>query len=203
MEIHGAVTAEILWRGNRTNGDADWDMGITQEKNNFPPTLYGSGRINPTQNLVDAFPMANGYPITDTSNSGYDALNPYANRDPRLTNYILYNGSTYKGKTIITGLYADSENKTDDGLNKIGTSTRTGYYLRKLLREDCNPLLVLDIICASFYVRIVIQIRVLLTLSIISRYVLDIRKSFWLMLKQLTTLGDLPVLVEILIAHTM
>ena len=127
----GSVTAEIIWRGNRTNGDADWDMGITQEKNNFPPTLYGSGRINPTQNLVDAFPMANGYPISDAVNSGYDASNPYVNRDPRLTDYVLYNGSTYKGKTIITGLYADSENKTDDGLNKIGTSTRTGYYLRK------------------------------------------------------------------------
>lgn len=133
----GEVTAEILWRGNRTNGDADWDMGITQEKNNFPPTLYGSGRINPTQNLVDAFPMANGFPITDV-NSGYSANNPYANRDPRLTEYILYNESEYKGKKIITGLYADSENKTDDGLNRIGTSTRTGYYLRKLLREDCS-----------------------------------------------------------------
>ena len=130
----GSVTAEIIWRGNRTNGDADWDMGITQEKNNFPPTLYGSGRINPTQNLVDAFPMANGYPISDAVNSGYDASNPYVNRDPRLTDYVLYNGSTYKGKTIITGLYADSENKTDDGLNKIGTSTRTGYYLRKPVR---------------------------------------------------------------------
>ncbi|WP_300811909.1 RagB/SusD family nutrient uptake outer membrane protein [uncultured Bacteroides sp.] len=134
----GEVTAEILWRGNRNNGTADYDMGITQEKNNFPPTLYGSGRINPTQNLVDAFPMANGYPITDV-NSGYSASNPYANRDPRLTEYILYNESEYKGKKIITGLYADSDNKTDDGLNRIGTSTRTGYYLRKLLREDCSP----------------------------------------------------------------
>ena len=55
-----------------------------------------------------------------------------------MTEYILYNESEYKGKKIITGLYADSENKTDDGLNRIGTSTRTGYYLRKLLREDCS-----------------------------------------------------------------
>lgn len=56
----GEVPAEILWRGNKSNGTADWDIGIQLEKNNFPPTLYGSGRINPTQNLVDAFPMANG-----------------------------------------------------------------------------------------------------------------------------------------------
>lgn len=134
----GAVTAEILWRGNKTNGSADWDMGITQEKDNFPPTLYGSGRINPTQNLVDAFPMANGYPIADKANSGYSENTPYEGRDPRLEKYILFNGAKFKDKTIVTGLYPDGDNKQDNGLNQLSTSTRTGYYMRKLLREDCN-----------------------------------------------------------------
>lgn len=134
----GAVPKEILWRGNKSNGTADYDMGITQEKNNFPPTLYGSGRINPTQNLVDAFPMANGYPIGDVK-SGYKAKDPYVGRDPRLKEYILYNGSSYKSTTIITGSYKDADGKLDNGLNHLNTSTRTGYYLRKLLREDCNP----------------------------------------------------------------
>lgn len=133
----GEVPPEILWRGNKSNGTEDWDMGITQEKNNFPPTFYGSGRINPTQNLVDAFPMANGYPISETA-SGYSSNDPYAGRDPRLTNYILYNGVTFKDKVLVTGNYADSDNKQDNGLNYLSTSTRTGYYLRKLLREDCN-----------------------------------------------------------------
>lgn len=131
----GAVPPEILWRGNKTNGDADWDMGLQQERDNFPPTLYGKGRINPTQNLVDAFPMANGYPISDATNSGYSTVSPYTNRDPRLNEYILYNGAKYKDKEIITGTYTDNNN---DGLNKQSTSTRTGYYLRKLLRDDCN-----------------------------------------------------------------
>ncbi|MCK9159929.1 MAG: RagB/SusD family nutrient uptake outer membrane protein [Bacteroidaceae bacterium] len=131
----GAVPPEILWRGNKTNGDSDWDMGLQQEKDNFPPTLYGKGRINPTQNLVDAFPMANGYPISDAVNSEYSISNPYVNRDPRLDKYIIYNGAKYKDKEIITGTYVSDNN---DGLNKQSTSTRTGYYLRKLLREDCN-----------------------------------------------------------------
>lgn len=131
----GAVPAEILWRGDRTNGDADWDMGLQQERENFPPTLYGKGRINPTQNLVDAFPMANGYPITDTDNSGYSKTSPYTNRDPRMGKYIIYDGATYKEKKIITGIYTENNN---DGLNEQNTSTRTGYYMRKLLREDCN-----------------------------------------------------------------
>ncbi len=134
----GATTAEILWRGNKSNGVADWDMGIRQEKDNFPPTLYGYGRINPTQNLVDAFSMENGYPITDKANSGYSESDPYAGRDPRLEKYILFNGVKFKDNTIITGLYPDENNKLDNGLNQLSTSTRTGYYMRKLLREDCS-----------------------------------------------------------------
>lgn len=131
----GECPKEIIWRGNKTNGADDWDLGLNQEADNFPPSLYGKGRINPTQNLVDAFPAANGYPITD-ERSGYDDLDPYSNRDPRLDLYIIYNGCKYKGATINTDITTANN---DNGLNKIGNSTRTGYYMKKLLREDCNP----------------------------------------------------------------
>ena len=129
----GECPPEILWRGSMNKGTEDYAFGLNQEVQNYPPTLYGNGRINPTQNLVDAFPMANGYPITDPS-SGYTASDPYAGRDPRLAEYVLYNGVTYNGTQIITGTYSSDNN----GLNKISTSTRTGYYLRKLLRDDCS-----------------------------------------------------------------
>ena len=77
----------MLWRnGKNTNS---YDLEVAQ----FPPSILGGGQINPTQNLVDAFPMANGYPITDP-NSGYNAQDPYKNRDPRLNLYIVVNGST-------------------------------------------------------------------------------------------------------------
>ncbi len=129
----GAVPAEILWRGNRNNGTEDYAFGLNQERDNFPPTMYGWGRINPTQNFVDAFPMANGYPITDP-NGGYDANAPYAGRDPRLSEYVIYNGSTYAGNQIVTGSYGTDDN----ALNRTSNSTRTGYYMKKLLRDDCN-----------------------------------------------------------------
>lgn len=120
---------EVVWRG--TVGDSN-DL----ESNNYPPSLYGKGRVNPTQNLVDAFPMANGYPITDP-NSGYDPTNPYANRDPRLSTYILINGSTMGVNN--TPINTQSDANTLDGLNREnGASTTTGYYLRKLLRDDVN-----------------------------------------------------------------
>lgn len=125
---------EILWR-------ADRQKNATQERENYPPTLYGNGRVNPSQNLVDAFPMRSGRPITD-ANSGYDAKNPYAGRDPRLANTVIYNGSIFhtKNAEIITGNYPNSNDESNDNLNYGGSSTRTGYYLKKLLRDDVVPL---------------------------------------------------------------
>lgn len=119
---------EIIWRTDVVETN---DL----EKRNFPPTLFGEGEINPTQNLVEAFPMANGYPISDPM-SGYDPSNPYANRDPRLNHYVVVNQSTAgaNNTTIVTA----ADGTTNDALNAVETSTRTGYYLRKLLRQDVN-----------------------------------------------------------------
>ena len=126
----GTNTDEVLWRSNRGESSS-------MEEDMYPPTLFGKGRVNPSQNLVDAFPMANGLPITDP-NSGYDPQNPYANRDPRLDLYIIHDGSKFKGATITTAVDGTDNN----AMGKFeGQSTRTGYYLKKLLVEDvnCNP----------------------------------------------------------------
>ena len=121
---------EICWRGVV-------DERHNYEESNYPPSLLGSGRVNPTQNLVDAFPMANGYPISAAA-SGYDPNNPYENRDPRLKAYIVCNGDKIgANETPINTAYDNTE--TLDGINREnGKSTKTGYYLRKLLREDVN-----------------------------------------------------------------
>ncbi|NLU28444.1 MAG: RagB/SusD family nutrient uptake outer membrane protein [Bacteroidales bacterium] len=102
------------------------------EVNNFPPSLFGNGSVNPSQNLVDAFPMANGYPINHAE-SGYDPLDPYKNRDPRLSLYIVYNKSKMSNKLIVT-----AQGGKIDAKDSTSTSTRTGYYLRKFIREDVN-----------------------------------------------------------------
>lgn len=121
----GENTKEWLWRTN-----AGESSGM--EETNFAPTLFGNGRINPSQNLVDAFPMANGYPITDP-NSGYDPQDPYANRDPRFEKFIIHNNSSYGGQTIVTAVDGNDNN----AMNKFdGKSTRTGYYMKKLLCES-------------------------------------------------------------------
>ena len=65
----GANPNEMLWRNSK---DA---TAYELEQAQFPPSLYGSGQINPTQNLVNAFPMANGYPIT-MDEANYNENNP-------------------------------------------------------------------------------------------------------------------------------
>lgn len=118
------------------NKEIIWNQAVRQlftwETANFPPSLFGLGNTNPSQSLVDAFPMKNGYPITHSS-SGFVALTPYALRDVRLTNYIIYNGATFKSKIINTSIGADL-----DGINTLISSTRTGYYLKKLMSESVS-----------------------------------------------------------------
>lgn len=127
------VHTELLWH-NYDNGESN-----TLELDCYPPSLYGSGMINPTQNLVDAFPMANGYPITD-ENSEYDPSNPFVGRDPRLAKYIIYNGNTIgvNDKVISVVMPAAGESNIDANNQEASKSTKTGYYLKKMLRSKIN-----------------------------------------------------------------
>lgn len=80
--------------------------------------------------------MLNGYPVSHLSGE-YDENLPYANRDPRLEAYILYNGC--KAGNTNKEIFTAADGTTNDALNKVvGRSTRTGYYLRKLLRQDIS-----------------------------------------------------------------
>ena len=133
VSTEGANPKEILWRGKKETNST------TQESNNYPPSLFGNGMMNPTQNLVDAFPAANGFPISDIR-SGYDPEHPYVNREPRLDTYIIHDGSTagVNGSVIRTG----SKSGSNDGIDKVESkSTRTGYYMKKRLRMsvNCDP----------------------------------------------------------------
>ncbi|MBN2612759.1 MAG: RagB/SusD family nutrient uptake outer membrane protein [Bacteroidales bacterium] len=121
-----AEQPEMLWRASKEGGAGSNEL----ERQIFPPSLFGNGLINPSQNLVDAFPMANGYPISHGS-GGFNPYRPYENRDPRLNRYIVVNGSQFAGSTM---------NLTEgvNAIDNLPTSTRTGYYLRKIVREDVS-----------------------------------------------------------------
>ncbi len=91
-------------------------------------SLTGWGHVDPTQDLVDEYAMANGLPITDPA-SGYNAQNPYANREKRFYQSIIYDESVWLGATMIMKQGVGSLNATD--LNNSSISTRTGYYVIK------------------------------------------------------------------------
>ena len=94
----------------------------------FPPTRSGAWNAMPSQNIVDAFPMKNGKPITDAT-SGYVATNPYLNRDPRFYNTITYNQSLLfrNGAMETVNTY---EGAPSEGFDL--TTSVTGYYCRKM-----------------------------------------------------------------------
>lgn len=105
------------------------------EKNNAPVSYDAArGRNNPTQDLVDAFEMKTGKSITDAG-SGYDPQNPYANRDPRLAAFVMYNHTSTtipsKFKNINVETFIGGKDNKTENIN----STVTGYYLRKFLTE--------------------------------------------------------------------
>ena len=123
----GVNPSEIIWRENVADNN-------NTESDNLPPSLNGNGRMNPSQNLVDAFPTASGYPIGIADD--YDAADPYANRDPRLSAYIIYNGSTRVGVDNVT---VSTVAGSTDGIGGVEQrSSRTGYYMKKRLRMDVN-----------------------------------------------------------------
>ena len=103
------------------------------------PTSFGGAQSNlsPVQNHVDLYEMSNGKPINDPT-SGYNAQNPYLNRDPRFYVNILYNNVTWQGRAVQTWQSLPNA----QGIITYGTDisaatsiTKTSYYLKRLWPE--------------------------------------------------------------------
>lgn len=101
------------------------------------PTRGGGGGPHPYEELVDAYPMSNGLATTDP-NSGYNANEPYQNRDPRLY-YTVMHDSTIRPlwenqpgpiHTYLNANYNPPINVTQDA---VFTGTPTGFYINKML----------------------------------------------------------------------
>ncbi|MBS1521935.1 MAG: RagB/SusD family nutrient uptake outer membrane protein [Bacteroidetes bacterium] len=102
---------------------------------NGPNGYDGWGGNTPLQNLVDAYEMNNGKAITDPT-SGYNAQDPYVNRDPRFYATILYNKAPYRGSTV--DVFLPGGKDSNQGPSNWNTSL-TGYYLRKFM-NDAYPI---------------------------------------------------------------
>jgi hypothetical protein len=91
-----------------------------------------TGANHPTLEMVQAFPMKNGLPITDSA-AGYNATYYWLNRDPRFNATIAYNGCSWElsgksGRRQWNYVGAESQ-----GL------TQTGFYCKKAVDVSYTP----------------------------------------------------------------
>lgn len=114
--------------------------GIVYRLSYLFKSINGYSGYSPTQEMVDRFETADGWPVKDPR-SGYNPQNPYVKRDPRFYKDILYHGSKWS-KTMAdetldmrtTPLGADRE--PVDG--KTFGNSATGYFARKIIPDKWN-----------------------------------------------------------------
>lgn len=92
----------------------------------------GWAAVNPTQDIVDEYEFLDGKTEAEGS-AMFDPAHPYENRDKRFYASITYDGSWWKKDSIYSRMGIPN-NK-----NQLGTSTRTGYYLRKKVNPAIVP----------------------------------------------------------------
>jgi hypothetical protein len=117
-------------RSNEVIFEKRYPASNTFETLNYP-IGYQTGKTGtcPTQNLVDSYEMTNGNTF-DWSNAAM-AANPYANRDPRLSQTVIVNNSIWKSANV--QLWQGGANG-----KPIYHASKTGYYLKKYVDESLN-----------------------------------------------------------------
>jgi len=115
----------ILVRKYSTNRD----LGNNIEQITRPDseTDGASGQNQPTWNLVQAYTMSNGLPITHAS-SGYSSIMFWQNRDPRLEASIAYQGAPWPLSGKATRKQWSHVGVPDEAANTIVT----GFYNKRL-----------------------------------------------------------------------
>lgn len=128
---HNVNSPEIIW-------PSEMRQSSNLETSFYPQQFGGSALVAPTQDLVDAFPMANGYPIND-KRSNYDPTHPYEGRDPRFYATIFYNGAQVRrlnnASEVMYTFECANGGKDAPGSNEVSA---TGYYIKKFIYSNWN-----------------------------------------------------------------
>ena len=107
----------------------------------YPGGFQGNGVIGATQELVNSFPMKNGFPINDPANRGlYNPADPYSNRDPRFYSTIFYNNVQAKKNNTGVLMYT-FENWVNGGKDAAGITSNnslTNYHIKKFVYMGLN-----------------------------------------------------------------
>jgi hypothetical protein len=96
----------------------------------FSESSAGGGSYQPTWNLVQAYTLKDGVPITSAASSSF-SYNPtifYVNRDPRLEASIAYNGNVWP----LSGKTGRRQWNYQGILEDVSKQTATGFYIKRI-----------------------------------------------------------------------
>lgn len=137
-KVYGLKSNDLAGAGAKTPAEFIFRFYFQEngmEKRHFPPSYLGKAQTIPSQNLVDAFPMKNGFPIID-DRSNYDEESPYSNRDNRFNLNINYHSRTFGDNGQMIDI--SSEGKESAAFDEFGS--RSGYYLAKFMGKNSKVL---------------------------------------------------------------
>jgi starch-binding outer membrane protein, SusD/RagB family len=101
--------------------------------------LGGGNKLgSPTATYVERFETASGLPIEDPE-SGYNPMNPWANRDPRFYYNIVKDRDRIVQRLPLTDRRAVAELYVG-GRDKTSTVSKTGYGYKKFIHLTCNSI---------------------------------------------------------------
>lgn len=103
----------------------------------YPGGFQGTGSVGATQDLADAFPMKNGYPISDPR-SLYDPAKPYENRDPRFYATIFHNNAKAVKINTSTTMYTFENWLNGKDAAGPAVNSRTNYHIKKMVFMGLN-----------------------------------------------------------------
>ena len=134
------------WKGSNSESILEYKYLISKPNHTFDKDYATYGEIEnqggsgvPTQDMVESYEKKDGTKVNWSAwhvSGGTTTRPPYEDLDPRFHATVIYNGSTWMGKTMencVDGINGKYMGYRDDTYTK--GRTVTGYYLRKYRDE--------------------------------------------------------------------
>ncbi|GAB3649360.1 RagB/SusD family nutrient uptake outer membrane protein [Echinicola sediminis] len=141
-EVDNPEAVMIYGFNNRTSDQTRLNNGW--ENACRPRNLGGGGRMEPTIQLLDAFPMADGRPIGESPNYDYSLNRFYKNRDPRFYKTFVFNGGQWPYKEDENyrhwsyRWFKNAADATPNNTTEKSGANASGVYMRKSTNPNAS-----------------------------------------------------------------
>jgi hypothetical protein len=122
----------IIFASRPKTGNEDMERAF------YPGGFQGNGVLGATQELVDAFGMADGYPLGQSPTYAYNPARPYENRDPRFYSVIFYNDRVINPGSPATPYTFENHEGGKDAAGVSSKNSLTNYHIKKFVYNGVN-----------------------------------------------------------------